>query len=569
VSVGTQVQGVLVAGEGVQKEGLRALDAAAVAGLDRLAVGDLVVDVQGRVEAQVVLGFGDGGGHLAQLEVGVFEAQADLGGDLLAERPLVGSVEGVDLLVHFEAVGDEGVGDQGGRRRAAPGGLAEDDVAALQLVAGAQLGVAGHGADIGAGQAEDDDVEAVVGGFIEVGGGRQVEVEDGGEGDVAAVAVQPHLVGPVMAFGEAGDDPGGGADVVALEAEVEIAVVAGGGQAGGVDRLQGFRARADVVDVVAAQLAAEGDHLAELVLEAEAAEGDVGGAFEALALAGGGEDGAGEGVEPFAQAVAALAADVPAIAEVAREGQVAKRGVGADAEVPALAIADIGADRAGGGVARLHGRGLGDQVDDPAGAFRAVGGAGVGHHLDAGILVGGQGEDGLGAAIAAQHAGRATVDEDGDVGVAAQGDVALRVDIDAGDVAQGVGQGAGSGLQVIGQGIAGGVDRGADLGWGGRDLDGVDGGLFLGGGLGGGGRRGRGGRGRGLGDGGTGGEGREGGADKQTDTERRHEIISPTARGRRGPETGGMGYRRRGCGGSYLLVMMRIGAGPVYRLHHY
>ena len=68
---------------------------------------------------------------------------------------------------------------------------------------------------------------------------------------------------------------------------------------------------------------------------------------------------------------------------------------------------------------------LGDQVDDPGRAVRAVGGRGVGHHLDALEGVGRQLLQDLAAGRAGEQAGGLAVDQDGDVGVAAQADVAL------------------------------------------------------------------------------------------------------------------------------------------------
>ena len=68
-------------------------------------------------------------------------------------------------------------------------------------------------------------------------------------------------------------------------------------------------------------------------------------------------------------------------------------------------------------------------ADAPA-ALGAVGGRGIGHHLDAGVLAGRNLQHHLAAAGAVELGRGAAVDEDGHPGVAAQADIAVGVDLD-------------------------------------------------------------------------------------------------------------------------------------------
>jgi hypothetical protein len=116
------------------------------------------------------------------------------------------------------------------------------------------------------------------------------------------------------------------------------------------------------------------------------------------------------------------------------------------------------------------------QVDDPGGALRRELRRGIGDHLHPLHRIRRQGLQRLGGALAAEQGAGLAVHEDGDVGVAAQGDIALHVHLDRRDVLQGVADRSGGGLQVLGDTVAAPVDGGAEsLLRGAGDGDPIDG----------------------------------------------------------------------------------------------
>ena len=209
----------------------------------------------------------------------------------------------------------------------------------------------------------------------------------------------------------------------------------------------------------------------------------------------------------------------------------------AAADIVAAGVADVGAQRAGRGLAGTDRGRLGDQIDDPARALGAVGGGRIGQDFDTGILGGRNLLQQLAPAGSVELAGGPAVDQDGDIGIAAQADIAVGIDLDRGNVAQGLGQGAGLGLEIVGEAVAGAFAGGADVIGAGGDDHFVErrglGGLFstLGRSLflrRGGGRRCRRrglalGRRGGLGEGGTR-RGRKGRADEQQETDGSHGV---------------------------------------------
>ena len=259
-------------------------------------------------------------------------------------------------------------------------------------------------------------------------------------------------------------------DAPALHGEAARAVAAIGARQGarGVARFEQTAHIAVDVEAIGARLAGQHGFFGQPIFGGDAAEETLLGRFNVLNRRRGAGGRAG-GVQLFAQTPEAQALLVVAIAEIAGQGQLALLARAAGADIPASMIAHIGAQRAGrdSRARRPGGRSsgdrrrnrLGDQIDDPARALRAVGGGRIGHHLDTGVAIGRQLQDRIGAVRPRQYGRGAAVDQNGHIAIAAQGDVALRIDIDRGHIAQGLGQRPGRRLKIVGQAIADGVDR--------------------------------------------------------------------------------------------------------------
>jgi hypothetical protein len=248
------------------------------------------------------------------------------------------------------------------------------------------------------------------------------------------------------------------AGVGALDAAVGQAVEGPVDRSGRVLALEALVGGGLEDEEAVAQLGAQPVGRIEVVVDAAAGVDNLAVELGVALLAGVDELAAGQ-ARALAVEVRLLVVD--AVAEVARQRQLVLVVGPGDAGVVAAAGADVGphgAELAGAAVL------LGDQVDDPARAVGPEGGRRVGHHLDALDLVGRHLLQHVGAAFAAEHPRRLAVDHDGDVGVAAQADVALHVDLHRRHVAQRVGDRAGGRLQVAGDAVAASVDRAAEIG---------------------------------------------------------------------------------------------------------
>jgi len=60
--------------------------------------------VEGRIGAEIILRRAHGVGHVLDLDVGLFQPQTQLAGQLLAERAFIGGVKGMNRLLRLEAV---------------------------------------------------------------------------------------------------------------------------------------------------------------------------------------------------------------------------------------------------------------------------------------------------------------------------------------------------------------------------------------------------------------------------------------------------------------------------------
>ena len=435
--------------------------------------------MEGRIGPRVVVRAGRAGGDLVELHLGLFQTQAELGAELLAEGLLPGAVQGVNRLIDVEGVGHQRVRRQGAGRGAARHAVLELQLRELQLVAGAQASAAGERTDIGAGEVPGVVVVGVVDPLIGVRRGRDQAADQGVVAVVAAAAVVTDLIGPVVTlFAHVADDTARGARELALEAAVRAAAIGRSDAAArgvGLEHVQHQAAGRDV-DVI--QVAIDLQPVGRAVVGRKADEDVVIGAAAVLGIALL-QDRARRRAGTGADAIRLHGVGVVTHGQIAGQGQLVPGHHAVDADVPAVVVADVGADRAG--LRRLGARAvrLGDQVDHAAAAVRAVGRRRVGHDLDPGVLVGRDLQDDLTAVLAGEQARGTAVDQDGDAGVTAQRDVAVRIDLDRGNVAQGVGQRAGRGLQVLGDAVADRVDRGADV-VGARGDDHVaDGGLLL------------------------------------------------------------------------------------------
>jgi hypothetical protein len=99
--------------------------------------------VQGRIELEVVVVALHRVGDVVDLDLHLLGAQTALDGEV-AERPLIGDIGGIDVLVVVVAVGARGIDDQAvrsGPRRAVVVVLVAGD---LEIDARLQLGAAGH-----------------------------------------------------------------------------------------------------------------------------------------------------------------------------------------------------------------------------------------------------------------------------------------------------------------------------------------------------------------------------------------------------------------------------------------
>ena len=249
---------------------------------------------------------------------------------------------------------------------------------------------------------------------------------------------------------EAAQHAGGCAPVGEVEVRGAVAAIGAGHRAASVARLEQAAARAVAVEGDAAQFAGQLGLVVQLVFGGQAAEGAVLLGGDVLIHPRGGNRGAGDRIALVALAQDGDVCGIGAVAEVARQGQPVLLVRAAEARVPAAIVADVDAQRAGRLGARLGRRGLGDQIDDPARTLGAVGSRRIGHDLDAGVLAGWQLDQGLAATGAGQDAGRATVHQDGDIGVAAKRHIAFRVHVHRRHVSERVGQTARRRLKVVG-----------------------------------------------------------------------------------------------------------------------
>uniref|UniRef100_A0A0N4ZDF5 HATPase_c domain-containing protein n=1 Tax=Parastrongyloides trichosuri TaxID=131310 RepID=A0A0N4ZDF5_PARTI len=358
----------------------------------------------------------------------------------------------------------------------------------VQLIARAQLGALAHRPGVGAGEADGLLRGQAVLGLIYRRLRRYAE-DVGGQGVVLLiVAIIAQLVRPfVPGRIELVQNPSG--DAPALHGEAARAVAAIGARQGarGVARLEQAAHIAVDVEAIGARLASQHGFFRQPVFGGDAAEDAI---LDRFNILGGGRraDHRAGRVKLFAQAVEGQALLVVTIAEIAGQGQLALLARAARADVPASVIAHIGAQRSSGdGARRPRGGGggdrrrtrLGDQIDDPARALGAVGGRRIGHHLDAGVAIGRQLQHRIGAVRSRQEGRGAAVHQQGDIAIAAQGDVALRIDIDRGHIAQGLGQGAGRRLKIVGQAVTDGVDRSPHVIGAGADDDVTHGGGLI------------------------------------------------------------------------------------------
>uniref|UniRef100_A0A0N4ZZD3 NDK domain-containing protein n=1 Tax=Parastrongyloides trichosuri TaxID=131310 RepID=A0A0N4ZZD3_PARTI len=311
---------------------------------------------------------------------------------------------------------------------------------------------------------------------------RRYAEDVGGQGVVLLiVAIIAQLVRPfVPGRIELVQHPAGDAPALHGEAARAIAGIGARQGARGVARLEHAAHIAVDVEAIGARLAGQHGSFSQPVFSGDAAEEAVLGRFNVLNRRRGAGGRAG-GVQLFAQTPEAQALLVVTIAEIAGQGQLALLARAAGADIPASMIAHIGAQRSGrdSRARRPGGRSsgdrrrnrLGDQIDDPARAFWAVGGGRIGHHLDTGVAISRQLQHRIGAVRSRQYGRRAAIHQQRDIAVAAQGDVALRIDIDGGHIAQGLGQRPGRRLKIVGQTIADGVDRGPHIIGAGADDD--------------------------------------------------------------------------------------------------
>ncbi|MNT34750.1 hypothetical protein D3C72_1707480 [compost metagenome] len=152
----------------------------------------------GRVGAEIVLRGADGVGDILDLNLGLFQAQAELGRQLVAEGALIGGVEGVDCLLGGKAVALTRHRGQGGLGRPAPQHIALIRSGQIQLIAGAQLGAVIHRTGVGAGDTDHLLLVQPARGLIERGRNRRLE-DIGDQGGVfVVVAIIAQLVRPLV-----------------------------------------------------------------------------------------------------------------------------------------------------------------------------------------------------------------------------------------------------------------------------------------------------------------------------------------------------------------------------------
>ncbi len=226
-----------------------------------------------------------------------------------------------------------------------------------------------------------------------------------------------------------------------------------------VARIEAGRVACGVIDGVLAEAVAALVAVREIDLGADAVlvgdrVVDAAVAAQAVALALGdavalrvGDDVAGRLVQAFLVAAGVDQAAVVAEVQAAGEAELAGRIRASEIAVVAAVVAGIDRDDAEAARTAVL---LEDQVDDAAGAFGRILGARIVHHLDAVDVAGRHGLQRGGAVVALHHRRRLAVDIDLDVRIAAQGQVALVVDIDGRHVVQRVGGGAAGRVDVLG-----------------------------------------------------------------------------------------------------------------------